>query len=193
MTVRIGIIGCGKITERASLPNIVNYSKAKVAALCDIEMDRARGAKKTFKLEDAEVLSDWRKMVTRKDIDAIFVNTPNYLHEEMAVGALENGKHVLVEKPLTISVAAADNMVKAAKKGAFLMVEQTQRFDPIHQAAKKFIDSGQLGKINMSERQRREALHNAFIGVLFADAVAWVCSKARRQSAGVFVTPSPKY
>ena len=148
MTVRIGIIGCGKITERASLPNIVNYSKAKVAALCDIEMDRARGAKKTFKLEDAEVLSDWRKMVTRKDIDAIFVNTPNYLHEEMAVGALENGKHVLVEKPLTISVAAADNMVKAAKKGAFLMVEQTQRFDPIHQAAKKFIDSGKLGKIN---------------------------------------------
>lgn len=150
MTVRIGIIGCGKITERASLPNIVNYPKANVAALCDCEIERAREKKKTFGLEGADCVGDWKKLVARKDIDAIFVNTPNYLHEEMAVGAAENKKHVLVEKPITISVKAAENMIKAAKKnGAYLMVEQTQRFDPIHQAAKKFIDSGKLGKINM--------------------------------------------
>jgi hypothetical protein len=51
----------------------------------------------------------------------------------------------------------------------------------------------QLGTINMSERQRREALHDANIGSLFADAVMWVCLKARRQSAAVFVAPSPRY
>lgn len=51
----------------------------------------------------------------------------------------------------------------------------------------------QLGSIHLSERQRREALHDAHIGELFADAVVWVCSKARRQKAAVFVTPSPKY
>ncbi len=149
MAVKIGIIGCGKITERASLPNIKNYPKAKVVCLCDIVLEKAEEKKKAFGLEGADTIRDWKKLVTKKDIDAVFVNTPNYLHEEMAVSALELGKHVLVEKPLTISVKAADNMIKASKKrSAFLMVEQTQRFDPIHQAAKKFIDSGKLGRIN---------------------------------------------
>jgi predicted dehydrogenase len=150
MAVKIGIIGCGKITERASLPNIKNYPKAKVVCLCDIVLEKALEKKKGFGLEGADVVRDWKKLVARKDIDAVFVNTPNYLHEEMAVRALELGRHALVEKPIAISVKAADNMVKAAKrKGAFLMVEQTQRFDPIHQAAKKFIDSGKLGRVNM--------------------------------------------
>lgn len=150
MAVRIGIIGCGKITERASLPNIKNYPRAKVVCLCDIETEKAREKKKAFGLEGAEVTGDWKKLVARKDLDAVFVNTPNYLHEEMTVGAARNKKHVLVEKPITISARAADNMIRAAKKaGVSLMVEQTQRFDPIHQAAKKFIDSGKLGRISM--------------------------------------------
>ena len=51
----------------------------------------------------------------------------------------------------------------------------------------------QLGTINMSERQRREALYDAHIGSLFADTVMWVCCKARRQNASVFVVPSPRY
>ena len=83
-------------------------------------------------------------------LDAAVVATPNRFHAEIGVALLEKGVHVLVEKPITISAKAADNMINAAKKrGVFLMVEQTQRFDPIHQAAKKFIDSGKLGKINM--------------------------------------------
>ncbi len=150
MAVRIGIIGCGKITERASLPNIKNYPRAKAVCLCDIIEDRAREKKKSFGFEGADITRDWKKLASRKDIDAVFVNTPNYLHEEMAVFALARGKHVLVEKPIATTIKAADNMIKASKKrGAFLMVEQTQRFDPIHQAAKKFIDSGKLGRINM--------------------------------------------
>jgi UDP-N-acetylglucosamine 3-dehydrogenase len=67
----------------------------------------------------------------------------------MAVEAAQNLKHILVEKPITISLRAADNMMKAAESsGVFLMVEQTQRFDPVHQAAKKVLDSGILGRIH---------------------------------------------
>ncbi len=148
--VRVGIIGCGKITERASLPNLVNYKeKAKVTCLCDIIKGRAQDLAKRFNLDGVDILVDWRKLVRRNDVDCVFVSTPNYLHEIMAVGSANNKKHILVEKPLTISLKAADNMVKAAgKKGVFLMVEQTQRFDPVHQAAKKVIDSGILGKIH---------------------------------------------
>lgn len=151
MTVKVGIIGCGKITERASLPNLVNYKdKVEVKVLCDIVEGKASEKAKQFKLKNADIVKDWKKVVTRDDIDAIFVNTPNYLHEIVACGAAEAKKHVLVEKPITISNKAAKNMINAAKKaGVFLMIEQTQRFDPVHQAAKKFIETGKLGKINM--------------------------------------------
>lgn len=148
--IKVGIIGCGKISERASLPNLVNYKeKCKVVALCDIIKPKAEELAKKFSLGGADILTDWKALVKRRDIDAVFVNTPNYLHEEMAVGAANHKKHVLVEKPITISLKAADNMVNAAKKNkVFLMVEHTQRFDPVHQAAKKVLDSGVLGKIH---------------------------------------------
>lgn len=150
MSIKIGIIGCGKITQRASIPNLVNYKdKCQVVCLCDIIRPKAEEMVTKFTLTGIEILTDWRKLVKRKDIGAVFVNTPNYLHEEMTVAAAENKKHVLVEKPITISVKAAQNMIKAAQKNkVFLMVEHTQRFDPVHQAAKEVIDSGILGKIH---------------------------------------------
>ena len=150
MVVRVAIIGCGKIAERASLPNLVNYKKkAVVKVLCDIDEARAKALKNKFKLSKAEIVKDWKKVVARKDIDVVFVDTPNYLHEEMALAACKNKKHVLVEKPIAIFAKAADNMAKAAaKNGVYLMVEQTQRFDPVHQAAKKILDSGILGKVH---------------------------------------------
>ena len=150
MVVRVGVIGCGKIAERASLPNLVNYKgKVEVKVLCDIDLKRANFIKNKFKLKGVDIVTDWNKMVKRDDIDAVFVDTPNYLHEVMTVGACANKKHVLVEKPIAIFAKAADNMAKAAKKnGVYLMVEQTQRFDPVHQAAKKILESGMLGKIH---------------------------------------------
>ncbi|MFA5147205.1 MAG: Gfo/Idh/MocA family oxidoreductase [Candidatus Omnitrophota bacterium] len=150
MAVRVGVIGCGKIAERASLPNLVNYrEKAEVKVLCDIAEEKAKALRDKFELTGIDIATDWQKVVARKDIDVIFVDTPNYLHEEMTVGACSRKKHVLVEKPITLTVKAADKMIKAAKSGGvYLMVEQTQRFDPVHQAAKKMIDSGVLGKIH---------------------------------------------
>lgn len=148
--VKVGIIGCGKISERASLPNLVNYKdKSKVVCLCDIIKSKAENLSKKFELQDADIVTDWKKLAGRQDVDVVFVNTPNYLHEEMTVGAAAYKKHVLVEKPITISVKAADNMINAARRaGVFLMVEQSQRFDPVHRAAKEVIDSRVLGKIH---------------------------------------------
>lgn len=148
--VKVGIVGCGKISERASLPNLANYQdKCEVVCLCDIVKDKAEALQKKFSLKGADIVTEWKELVKRPDIDTVFVNTPNYLHEEVAVGALNCKKHVLVEKPITISTEAADNMVRAAEKNkVYIMVEQTQRFDPIHQAAKKVLDSGALGKIH---------------------------------------------
>ncbi len=150
MAIRVGIIGCGKITERASLPNIVSYKhKCEIVCLCDIIYNRAESLVKSFDLKNTDILRDWRALVKRDDIDAVFVNTPNCLHEKMAIEAARNKKHILVEKPITISLKAADNMIKEVKAaGVSLMVEQTQRFDPVHRAAKKVLEAGILGKIH---------------------------------------------
>ena len=148
--VRAAVIGCGKIAERATLPNLVNYKeKVEVKILCDIEEAKAKNLKNSIKVEGAEIITDWKKIITRNDIDAVFVDTPNYLHEKMTVASLKAKKHVLVEKPIAITVKAADNMARCARSsGSNLMVEQTQRFDPIHQAAKKVLDEGLLGKVH---------------------------------------------
>ncbi|MFA5411556.1 MAG: Gfo/Idh/MocA family oxidoreductase [Candidatus Omnitrophota bacterium] len=149
-SIRVGIIGCGKISERASIPNLVNYPhQARIICLCDIVRAKAQELAKKFSLKDVDIVGNWEKLVQRKDIDVVFVNTPNYLHEKMAIGAAVHKKHILVEKPIAISPEAANKMIKAAAKNkVFLMVEQTQRFDPVHQAAKKVLDSGILGKIH---------------------------------------------
>ncbi len=150
MVVKLGIIGCGKITERACLPNLKDHPQTKISCLCDINKSAAQNLIKKFELEAVDIYTDYEEMLKRDDLDAVYVATPNYLHEPMAVAAAEHKKHILVEKPITISVKAADEMIKAAKKNnVFLMVEQTQRFDPVHQAAKEVIDSGILGKINI--------------------------------------------
>ncbi|MBU3958741.1 MAG: Gfo/Idh/MocA family oxidoreductase, partial [Candidatus Omnitrophica bacterium] len=110
--IKVGIIGCGKITLRASLPNLVNYKdKCEVVCLCDIIEGRVKEMAEKFALEKVDLTRDWRQVVKRKDIDCVFVNTPNYLHEEMVVGAARHKKHILVEKPITISLKAAENMI----------------------------------------------------------------------------------
>jgi len=151
MTVKVGIIGCGKITERASVPNLLNYKKkCKIVCLCDSVKEQAQGIAEKFDLNDVDIVSDYRKLLKRKDIDAVFVNIPNSLHEAVAVDAAKAGKHILVEKPMAVSANAARKMVTASKKAKkILMIEQTQRFDPLHQAAKKFLDTGALGKLHM--------------------------------------------
>lgn len=148
--VNLAIIGCGMITERACLPNLANHEKVNIKVLCDIDKDAALDKVKKFNLKDVKIKKGWRSVVKRDDIDAVYIATPNYLHAPMAIEAANNKKDILIEKPLTISMKAADKIVEAVEKNDVLcMVEQTQRFDPVHKAVKKALDSGMLGKVNM--------------------------------------------
>jgi predicted dehydrogenase len=143
--LRIGIIGAGKIAERLHLPGYKDTPLAGVVAICDIKKKKADRLAKMFNIPN--VYADYKKMIKEGGVDAVSVCTPNYLHAPMAIFAANNGKHVLVEKPMSISVAAMKSMVKACKKNkVMLMVEQTQRFDPAHQLLKEVVDSGILGK-----------------------------------------------
>ncbi|GLY81986.1 Gfo/Idh/MocA family protein [Actinoallomurus iriomotensis] len=102
----------------------------------------------------AECDTDWRRVVERDDIDLVDVVTPGSTHAEVAVAALEAGKHVLCEKPLANTVAEAEAMaeaaVKAAERGVFAMVGFTYRRVPAVSLAREMIESGAIGTIRQT-------------------------------------------
>ncbi|MEK8128304.1 Gfo/Idh/MocA family oxidoreductase [Paenibacillus filicis] len=92
--------------------------------------------------------TDWRKLVERDDIDVVDIATPNHTHVEMAIAALEAGKHVICEKPLALTLEEAKRMKAAAdRSGKVNMLMHNYRFAPAVQFAKQLICEGKLGKI----------------------------------------------
>ena len=143
--VRVGIIGAGMIAQREHIPGYLKCG-AKVLAVADPWEERLKEVAERFKIPNA--YTDWRKVVQRKEVDAVSVCTPNVTHAEITIAAAKAGKHVLVEKPMATSMAEVDAMIAAAEKAkVHLMVEQTVRFYPECEAAKDLLESGLLGKI----------------------------------------------
>lgn len=144
--IRVAVIGAGKIAERLHLPQYKELKNVEVAAICDIIKPKADALAKQFGIP--AVYTDYKKMIKEAGIGAVSVCTPNYLHAPMSIFAAKNKKHVLVEKPMGISVKEMKAMIKAAKDNKVqLMVEQTHRFDPAHEVLKDVVDSGIIGKV----------------------------------------------
>ncbi len=144
--IRAGIIGAGKIAERTHLPQYAELKNAEAVAICDINRKKAVRLAKMFKVP--AVYTDYKKMIKAAGIDVVSVCTPNFLHESMTVFAAKNKKHVLVEKPMALSIREMKAMIAACKKNRVtLMVEQSHRFDPGHEVLKDVVESGILGRI----------------------------------------------
>ncbi len=158
MPVRFGLIGCGKIAERLALPQLRACEEARVTALVDINRVAAEQLAGQFGLDQGLIWTDWKRMLREAEVDAIGVCLPNWLHAEVSVACLEAGKHVMVEKPMALSLEEADAMIATAKRvGRKLMVEQTLRFDPMHEVARDVLCNGMIGSV----RTMRGCLGNA--------------------------------
>ena len=105
----------------------------------------------------ASVETDWRRVIERDDVDLIDICTPGDLHAEIAIAALEAGKHVLCEKPLANTVAEAEQMAAAAEtaaaRGMLAMCGYTYRRTPALSLAKQLVDAGRLGTIRQVRAQ----------------------------------------
>jgi predicted dehydrogenase len=124
-------------------------------ALCG--RDAAAVAAAASRLGWASTETDWKRLVTRDDVDVVDVCTPGDTHAEIAIAALEAGKHVLCEKPLANSVAEAEAMVAAARtaeqRGVRSMVGFTYRRVPAIALARKLVADGRLGTIRQVRAQ----------------------------------------
>lgn len=142
--VRVGIVGAGIGKAHAN-----GYSKlenVEIAALCDLNEERARGLAEEFRIP--KLYTDYREMLASEALDAVSVCTPNALHAEVAIAALESGCHVLCEKPLATSAEDGRRIVEAARnaRGKF-MVGMNNRFRGDTQLLKQFIEDGALGEV----------------------------------------------
>ena len=121
----------------------------EMTVICGRSKDALESAKNTFGWLEAE--TDWKKVISRSDIDIVDICTAGDTHEEIAIAALAAGKHVICEKPLANNVAEAKAMADAAAKasanGVKSMVAFNYRRVPALAVAKQFIESGKLGRI----------------------------------------------
>ena len=152
MDMKIAVIGYGYWG-----PNLVrNFSRAegiRVQVVCDLNPKVEKVLHNIY--SNIEFSQEWTEVVKRPDIDAFAVATPVSTHYEIAKGALENGKHVFVEKPFTSKVSQAEKLIEIAqKKNLKIMVDHTFLFTGAVRKIREIIDSQELGSLYFYDSTR---------------------------------------
>lgn len=143
--LNVAVVGCGGITLQNHLPGLALCPEVRVRAVCDADpATRERARSVTGATVAAE---DYREVVTRDDIHAVIIATPNVTHHPIAMAAIGHGKHVLCEKPLAMNRRDAEAMAEAADRaGVRHLTAFTYRFVPAMRYLHHLVRSGDLGE-----------------------------------------------
>jgi len=142
--LRFGLIGCGRIAPH-HVRAIQSLAGAKLTAVADIIEERAYRFADDY---DAEPHLDYRDLLRRDDVDVVNICTPSGLHAEMAIAAAQAGKHIMVEKPMAMSLVDADKMIAAARDNDVkLCVTFQNRYNPPIQELHEAVQANKLGRL----------------------------------------------
>jgi predicted dehydrogenase len=173
--IRLGVIGCGGFGLFA-LQHFTQVPGVTLVGMAATHRPAALAAATRFGVENVEETSE---LLRRDDVDAVYVATPPFLHFPQAMAALEAGKHVIVEKPLALTVAQADKLIAVARqRGRLLVTNLMQRYNQLFDVVRRLVETRVLG----------EVLHGSFENYasdenLPADHWFW----DRDKSGGIFV------
>jgi predicted dehydrogenase len=143
--IRFGVIGYGYWGPNI-VRNLHGLDSVKVSAICDQHHAAQKRAMHAY--PDVRVISDANEILKSPDIDVVAVVTPVWTHFELAKAALENGKHVFLEKPLTSNADQAEKLIElAAKKNLKIMVDHTFLFTGAVKKIRQLVDQGELGDL----------------------------------------------
>jgi predicted dehydrogenase len=155
--LRVGLLGAG-FMGRTHAQAWQRVQNAKLAIVAGVPVGDARELAAEMNCSFTDSLEE---VVWRKDLDAADVCLPTYLHEEFVIAAMMGGKHVICEKPLTLSLESADRIFEAARQsGKVLMVAHVVRFWPEYRAAANLVRSGGLGKLLVLRAARSSCFPN---------------------------------
>ena len=144
--LRLGMAGLG-VASTQILPSIAKLPFIQIAAAADIRADAVAKFRARYQ---AEGFTNIEELCASPNVDAIYIATPNLLHAEHALSAARNKKHVIVEKPMAMTLAECDAMNEAAEKhGVQLLCGHTHSFDPPIRKIREIVNSGGLGKLCM--------------------------------------------
>jgi len=143
--IRVGVIGTSWWADMMHFPALESHPKAELAAICGRDQNRAK--EMAEKYGNPDTVSDYRKMIRDHRLDAVIISTPDDLHYDMTMQALEAGLHVLCEKPLTLKAQQAWEMYqKAESAGVKHMAYFTFRWMPFYQYVRDLIRQGFIGR-----------------------------------------------
>jgi len=195
MGPRLGVVGVGTfgVNHLRTFRQLEQAGQAALVAAADLDDCRRADAQEQFGIA---VYGDHREMLERERLDAVSVVTPDFAHREIALDALAAGCHVLVEKPLDVTVEGCEAIAaEAERRGLMLQVDFHKRYDPYHLELHRLVRAGRLGQplygyAHMEDRIEvpRDWFPNWapqsspawFLGVHFYDLVRWVLGSDAR-------------
>jgi len=193
MAVKIAIIGAGKFGEvhLKVFKQLEMFGVAELKAFSTIKQDEIDQFEPIYGLKG---YLDYKEMLAEEDLDGVTVVTPDFLHREIAVYAASKGKHILVEKPLDVTVEGCTEIIEAAKKNNVLLeVDFHKRFDPDHLAVEQGVRAGRLGDILYCSAYMEDRIEipvewfpnwapkgspGWFLGSHFVDLLLWITKSA---------------
>jgi predicted dehydrogenase len=141
--MKVGIVGCGLIGQKRARA----LGESQLIACADLVRERAETLARAVP-GYPQVLTEWRALVDRADVDAVIVATPHSLLAEVALAAVSAGKHALVEKPAARRPGELDSVIAAARRsGALVRVGFNHRFHPALRKAKDLVAAGAIGEL----------------------------------------------
>jgi len=144
--VRAGIIGAGLIARKKHVPAFQKYGdQVALTAICDLNREAAQSAASAFGIPGA--YGDVAEMLSKERLDLVDICTPPQTHAQLAVQAMEQGCHVLIEKPMALTVGDCDAIVNAARQhGRKVCVGHSDLFYPPVIRARKMVANGEIGE-----------------------------------------------
>ena len=191
--VRVAIVGCGNISQ-LNVPGYVQHPRCEVVALCDTAPERAKRRAAEWSIAP-KIYHDYAKVLADPDVDAIELLTPTWLHADQIVAAMNAGKHVSCQKPLTTSVADADRIAAAVARGRtiFRVTENFLYYPPIVKA-KELLDAGVIGEPSLVRIHSTRAQHVTGLAIeLDPEATVWRRDPARNPGGVLYDDGVHKY
>lgn len=144
--VRVGLIGLGGISFAHEAGFNELGDKAEIVAMCDINAEQVNSRIGMY--AGGKAYTHYQDLVDRPEIDLVDITVPHELHYEIARAAIENGKHVLVEKPITVNSTQGAELISLAKKvGVKFSVAENTRFVAAYQKAEELLNQNLLGEL----------------------------------------------
>ena len=146
-TTVVAIVGCGRIANNAHLPALTKLENVRIKYACDLIIEKAQALKEKFpKIE--QIITDYNVALADPEVEAVFVLTPNFAHYTITMDALRAGKHVMCEKPVTVSYELSCEMAaEADKQGKILNIGVCNRYHKSVELLEELNRQGEFGKI----------------------------------------------